>query len=194
MVARMDQAAANQSQFTPRRSSSSGSPFRWPGFDPIVARMPRLTRAARTNSKKGVIDDQRESVEALRRRMQAVRKVGTRPELRTAALLRQLQMRFARNVSSLPGRPDFANQSQGLVVFVHGCFWHRHDCARATIPASNRDFWLRKFAKNLARDRASVRELQRMGFSTTTIWECEISSTRLVKQRLRALFRRAKAR
>jgi DNA mismatch endonuclease (patch repair protein) len=107
-------------------------------------------------------------------RMSAVRHHGTAPELVVRRLLKERNVRFRTDVRTLPGRPDLANQTRGFAIFVHGCFWHRHpDCPRATMPASNVEFWAAKFQRTVARDRAAVRELRRRGFAVLVIWECE---------------------
>ena len=114
-------------------------------------------------------------IDALRSEiMRRVRRNETGAENTVAAALRKLGIRFRRNVRSLPGTPDFANKRQCWIVFVHGCFWHRHrNCARATTPKHNRPFWLEKFAANEKRDRRNSRTLRSMGFHVYTIWECE---------------------
>jgi DNA mismatch endonuclease, patch repair protein len=87
--------------------------------------------------------------------------------------------RFRVHNRGLPGSPDIANRSRKWVVFVHGCFWHRHaGCSRATTPRRNRDFWLAKFDANLARDERSVKALRLRGWKVVTIWECEVSTAR----------------
>lgn len=105
--------------------------------------------------------------------MAKVRQSRTRPEERVASALRALGIAYRRNVKSLPGKPDFANQRRGWVIQVHGCFWHQHDCKRGTIPAHNRDAWLAKFAANKKRDLLVEAQLTARGFRVLTIWECE---------------------
>ena len=85
----------------------------------------------------------------------------------------------------LPGSPDLANRSQRWVVFVHGCFWHRHaNCARSTVPTRNRDFWLAKFRANRRRDRRVVSELEQAGYTVALVWECEARQPALLRRRL----------
>lgn len=117
--------------------------------------------------------------------MSGVRQAKTAPEEAVAAWLREHQLRYRRNVRTLPGRPDFANQRAGFAIFVHGCFWHRHPgCPRATTPTRNRDFWMDKFAANVARDTSRRAELERAGLRTITIWGCEAEDSRLLDERL----------
>lgn len=120
--------------------------------------------------------------------MRRVRREGTRGEEQVARALRALGIRFRRNVKSLPGSPDFANQARRWAVFVHGCFWHRHEaCLRATTPTRNRDFWLDKFQANKKRDRKKARLLRGMGFSVLTIWECQVQERSNIDRRLARL-------
>lgn len=99
---------------------------------------------------------------------------GTAPELRVGSVLRELGLVMRRNVPGLPGKPDFANQSKKLAIFVHGCFWHRHPgCPRTTTPKSNAWWWADKFRNNVIRDRRKEQELRDLGIEVLTIWECE---------------------
>lgn len=120
--------------------------------------------------------------------MQRVRQKGTKAEDEVAVILRQLGLRFRRNVKSLPGSPDFANKTHQWAIFVHGCFWHRHEgCRRTTTPTRNREFWMAKFAANVARDKVKARLLRTMGFRVVTIWECETRDPVRVRRRLHRL-------
>jgi DNA mismatch endonuclease (patch repair protein) len=110
--------------------------------------------------------------------MGRVRQAKTAPEEAVAAWLQAHRIAYRRNVRTLPGRPDFANRRAGFAIFVHGCYWHRHPgCERTTTPTRNRDFWLDKFATNIARDVARSKELEQAGFQTVTVWECEAETT-----------------
>jgi DNA mismatch endonuclease (patch repair protein) len=74
----------------------------------------------------------------------------------------------------LPGKPDLVLPARRAVIFVHGCFWHGHDCARgARMPATNRDYWRGKIGRNMARDKASLAALKKLGWKPAVIWECE---------------------
>jgi DNA mismatch endonuclease (patch repair protein) len=123
--------------------------------------------------------------------MRRIRRSGTAAEEEVAIVLRALGLRYRRNVRTLPGSPDFANRSRGWVIFVHGCFWHRHKgCVRTTTPTRNRDFWLDKFRSNIKRDRRKTRLLRRMGFSVLTVWECEVHNRPGLVRRFSRLARR----
>jgi len=120
--------------------------------------------------------------------MRRVRRQGTKAEQAVAAALRGLGVHFRRNVKTLPGSPDFVNRSHRWVVFVHGCFWHRHrNCVRTTTPKRNRKFWLDKFSANEQRDRKKALVLRAMGFDVLTVWECETGDRRKLSRRLEKL-------
>jgi DNA mismatch endonuclease, patch repair protein len=120
--------------------------------------------------------------------MRRVRQHGTEAEEAVASVLRKFGLRFRRNVRVLPGSPDFANQTRRWAVFVHGCFWHRHQgCVRTTTPTRNREFWLDKFEKNVIRDRRKARLLRRMGYRVVTVWECEVANEARLRRRFARL-------
>lgn len=107
-------------------------------------------------------------------RMARIRQKGTKIETAVAVVLRDLGVYYRKNVRKLPGSPDFANRSKRWAIFVHGCFWHHHvGCRKATIPKSNRRFWLNKFRENKRRDARSVRLLRQDGYRVVVIWECQ---------------------
>jgi DNA mismatch endonuclease (patch repair protein) len=110
-------------------------------------------------------------------RMALVRQKGTRPELVVRSALAALGHRFRLDNRSLEGSPDIANQSRRWVVFVHGCFWHRHGCKATTTPTRNREFWEAKFLRNVARDRRAIEALQARGYTVVVVWECETKRT-----------------
>ena len=117
--------------------------------------------------------------------MAQVRARDTKPELIVRRLAHSLGYRY-RLYGQLPGRPDMVFSSRRKVLFVHGCFWHRHkNCRRTTTPAVNREFWLAKFKANVRRDHRNVRELERAGWGVIVIWQCETSHRRELADRLR---------
>ncbi len=111
-------------------------------------------------------------------RMGSIRSKKTKPERMIAAILVKLGVKFSCNVRTLPGTPDFVIQGTKKIIFVHGCFWHRHGCKKSSTPKTNTDFWIRKFAKNVRRDRAVVARLRRSGWSVLTLWECKLCDSR----------------
>jgi DNA mismatch endonuclease (patch repair protein) len=121
-------------------------------------------------------------------RMSRISPSGTRPELLIRRILRSIGVRYALNRMDLPGRPDIVVPSQGLAIFVHGCFWHRHSCRRGrSEPLRNRNLWMEKLERNATRDRANVRALHRIGWRVLTIWECQLKAPRTSRRLERAL-------
>lgn len=120
--------------------------------------------------------------------MARVRQKRTAPELAVARFLAANRVRYRFNVSTLPGTPDLANQARRFAIFVHGCFWHRHrGCARATLPKTNRAFWMAKFAANVRRDRRKGVDLKKLGYRVGVIWECETEDPIALRRILRQL-------
>ena len=86
--------------------------------------------------------------------------------------------RFRKNDKRYPGKPDVVLPKYRTVIFVNGCFWHRHDgCKYATTPKTNTEFWMEKFNKNVANDKLHIKQLQDMGWRVITIWECELKDS-----------------
>jgi DNA mismatch endonuclease (patch repair protein) len=127
--------------------------------------------------------------DASSRRMGAIRKQHTEPELQVRRRLHSLGFRFRLHRRELPGTPDIVLPRHRAVIFVHGCFWHRHEgCRLATMPKSNEAFWQAKFDANLARDLRNQRDLSELGWSSHVIWECETRDSGLLRDRLILLF------
>jgi DNA mismatch endonuclease (patch repair protein) len=121
-------------------------------------------------------------------RLGRIRQHGTSAELTVRKLLHALGRRFRVNNRDLPGSPDIANRTRKWVVFVHGCFWHRHaDCKRSTTPSRNRDFWLQKFDANVARDARVQAALRDRGYRVIVVWECETEDVSRLRKLRRAL-------
>lgn len=84
--------------------------------------------------------------------------------------------RYRKNVSTLPGKPDIVLNSYNTVIFIHGCFWHRHpDCKDATLPKTRTEFWKLKFEKNVSNDSKNREKLEKLGYQVLVLWECEIN-------------------
>lgn len=121
--------------------------------------------------------------------MAKIRGAHTQPERRVRSLLHSLGLRFRLHQAALPGRPDIVLRRHGTVVFVHGCFWHRHAaCRGATTPKTNRGFWQRKFRANVRRDAGNQRDLRAAGWRVVVVWECELARPKRLAARLRRLF------
>lgn len=111
------------------------------------------------------------------RRMAAIRSANTAPELALRRELHLLGLRFTLNNKKLPGKPDLVFPRHRAVVFVHGCFWHRHaGCSIATTPKSNTPYWQEKFDRNVARDARVIAELEQLGWRVMIAWECGLQS------------------
>lgn len=115
------------------------------------------------------------------RMMSGIRGKDTKPERVVRSFLHRVGLRF-RLHADLPGKPDLVFPRYSTVVLVHGCFWHRHEnCRYATTPASNAEFWAKKFAANASRDERVKRQLEGLGWRVLVIWSCELDEHRLAK-------------
>ena len=109
----------------------------------------------------------------------------TKPELAVRSLVHALSYRYRLHVASLPGKPDLVFPGRRKIIFVHGCFWHRHArCRYSTSPKTRSDFWQEKFCTNIARDRRTRRELKKLGWSILTVWQCELKKRLKVEVRI----------
>lgn len=126
-----------------------------------------------------------ESPETRRRIMQAVKSKDTAPEMLVRRLLHSRGYRYRLHRKDLPGCPDLVFVSRCKLIFVHGCFWHGHNCERgARIPKSNVEYWSAKIERNRARDRSAVIALSDAGWSVLVIWECNLRRTDTLIQKL----------
>lgn len=114
------------------------------------------------------------------RMMAAVKGKNTKPELAIRSALHRLGFRFRLHRKDLPGKPDLVFTSRNAVIFVHGCFWHGHDCHLFRWPKSREDFWHEKIHRNIERDRNQREALVNAGWRIGTVWECALKGkTRL---------------
>lgn len=112
---------------------------------------------------------------ATRSRMMAgIRSKDTRPEMMVRKGLHKLGLRYRLHVRNLPGKPDLVFPSHNAVIFIHGCFWHSHDCHLFKVPDSRRDFWIRKLDRNKEVDLRSVKALREKNWRVAMIWECAV--------------------
>ena len=110
--------------------------------------------------------------------MSRIRGVDTSIEVMVRKYLFSNGFRYRKNVKDLPGKPDIVLPKYKTVIFVHGCFWHRHEgCKYATTPSSNSEYWQTKFSRNIENDKKHVQELNNLGWKVITIWECEIKKS-----------------
>ena len=118
--------------------------------------------------------------------MRAVGRRDTRPELRVRRALHSMGYRFRLHRKDLPGTPDIVLPKYRTCIFVHGCFWHRHEgCKKATTPKSNESFWQEKFARNVLRDEENRRALEALGWNVVIVWECETERAETLFKTLR---------
>lgn len=120
------------------------------------------------------------------RMMASIPQKDTKPEVVVRRLVHSLGYRFRLHRRDLPGTPDIVLPRLRKVIFVHGCFWHRHGCRKTTTPASNVEFWADKFDANRARDRRAVRLLRRDGWECFVVWECQTKRLNWLQERLAA--------
>ena len=119
--------------------------------------------------------------------MRAVKSRDTTPELTVRALLRRFAPFYRLHRKDVAGNPDIAYPGRKRAIFVHGCFWHGHDCARgARMPKANAAYWRAKIGGNRARDAANVAKLRGAGWDALTVWECELKDLDTLERRLRA--------
>jgi DNA mismatch endonuclease (patch repair protein) len=118
--------------------------------------------------------------------MSLVKSKNTVPELAVRKLVFSMGHRYRIHGAGLPGKPDLVFSRKKKVIFVHGCFWHRHDdCKKTTTPASNTEYWLPKFAKTIERDRQALESLRELGWRILVVWECELKDTAALAEKLR---------
>jgi DNA mismatch endonuclease, patch repair protein len=109
--------------------------------------------------------------------MSRIKGRNTGPEVRLRSLLHRAGFRFRLHAKELPGKPDIVLPKYRAAIFVHGCFWHRHEgCRNATTPSTRTEFWQSKFDSNVSRDERNRTSLQAAGWTVFTVWECELKS------------------
>ena len=119
--------------------------------------------------------------------MATVRSKNTKPEKKVRSILHAMGYRFRLHGGDLPGTPDIVFKSRRKAIFVHGCFWHRHDerdCKLTRTPKSRQAFWTAKFEQNVARDKANQSKLNDLGWRFLVVWECEIAHKEQTKNKL----------
>ena len=127
--------------------------------------------------------------------MSAVRGKHTAPEILVRKAAHKLGLRFRLHSRLLPGRPDLVMARWNTVVFVNGCFWHRHPgCKRTTTPKSNAAFWKKKFRENVRRDAANYARLTELGWRIVVLWQCQVRSLDMATAALKPHFRAKKKR
>ena len=126
--------------------------------------------------------------------MSRVRNKNTQAELVVRSILHRLGFRFRLHRRDLPGSPDIVLPKYNSVVFVHGCFWHGHDCPRGKLPIKNREFWEAKINRNIGRDRAALWQLSELGWRSIVVWSCRLTSQVKITELGHDLYRELKTR
>ena len=116
--------------------------------------------------------------------MSLVRAKDTKPELFVRRLVHSMGYRYRLHNKMLPGKPDLTFKSKRKVIFVHGCFWHLHDCGTYNLPKSRREFWLPKLEKNASRDEENKVKLREMGYQVLEIWSCQLKDVDALRVRI----------
>lgn len=112
--------------------------------------------------------------------MASIKSSETKPEKLVRSYLHRHGFRFRKNVKDLPGKPDIVLPKYRTVVFVHGCFWHQHKgCRLASRPKTNTEYWKRKLARNIERDKEATQKLREAGWNVAVVWECEVDDRHL---------------
>lgn len=126
-----------------------------------------------------------ETAEDRSRIMRAVKSRNTRPEMTVRRMVHGMGYRYRLHREDLPGKPDMVFPSRRKVIFIHGCFWHGHACARgARIPKTNREYWMKKIERNRNRDHKACSALKAKDWGSLSIWECELKDLDKVQQRI----------
>lgn len=117
------------------------------------------------------------TIEQRQLNMRSIKSKDTKPEIILRKALFAEGFRYRLHRKDLPGKPDLVFPRYNAVIFVHGCFWHRHGCKYTSTPSTRVDFWEKKFRENVERDRKNVDELMQMGWRVYIVWECAIKKT-----------------
>jgi DNA mismatch endonuclease, patch repair protein len=151
-----------------RSCVSGGMRYDSRGHDNSHGPMDTLTRAERS------------------KRMALIRSKNTKPEVLVRKIAHSCGYRFRSHVSDLPGKPDLVFPRRKKVIFVHGCFWHRHPgCALARLPKSKLRFWIPKLTENRRRDLRNIARLRRANWSVSVVWECQLKNPASLERKIR---------
>ena len=123
--------------------------------------------------------------------MAAIKSKNTKPEIKVRKVLHSMGYRFRLHSKDLPGSPDIVLPKYKTVIFVHGCFWHRHqNCKYASNPKTRREFWEKKFKENIERDKKTLEKLKNLGWKTNIVWECEVKNREILILKLEEILRK----
>ena len=118
--------------------------------------------------------------------MRRIRSRDMKPEMTVRRLVHGMGYRYRLSKKTLPGKPDLVFGPRRAVIFVHGCFWHQHDCRDGRVPSSNSEYWSKKLARNIERDAQVQAELERLGWRVLTVWECETRDPAALEAQIRS--------
>ena len=118
--------------------------------------------------------------------MSRIRSKNNAPEEKVRKFLFSKGFRYRKNDKKLPGCPDTVLPRYKTVIFVNGCFWHKHNCKRFVWPASNEEYWKKKILRNVERDKTNITELKELGWKVLVVWECELKKA-TINERLEML-------
>ena len=119
--------------------------------------------------------------------MSHIRSTNSKPEEIVRKYLFSKGLRYRKNVRTLPGKPDIVLRKYKTIIFVNGCFWHKHVCGRFVMPSSNIEYWTKKINRNVERDKSNTEQLEAQGWRVLTIWECQLKK-KSADDNLRALY------
>ena len=123
------------------------------------------------------------------RNMSAIKSKNTKPEIKVRKVLHSMGYRFRLHSKNLPGSPDIVLPKSKTIIFVHGCFWHRHEnCKYATTPKTRQEFWNKKFKKNIERDLEIQENIKNIEWRSVVIWECETKNIDYLKEKIIDVF------
>ncbi|MFH0883188.1 MAG: very short patch repair endonuclease [bacterium] len=130
------------------------------------------------------------SIQDRKKAMSSVSSENTSIEKEVRSILWRQGFRYRVNVVDLPGKPDIANKTQKIAIFVHGCFWHGHDCKHGkNRPKTNKKYWNEKINRNRTRDEENIKKLKELGYCVIIVWECELRNIKEVERRLLDTFK-----
>ncbi len=123
------------------------------------------------------------------RNMSAIKSKNTKPEIKVRKVLHSMGYRFRLHSKDLPGSPDIVLPKYKTVIFVHGCFWHRHqNCKYASTPKTRQEFWNKKFNENINRDKINQENLSSKGWKIIIVWECETKNIENLRDKIIDVF------
>lgn len=119
--------------------------------------------------------------------MSRIRSTNTKPEEKVRKYLFAKGFRYRKNVKSLPGHPDIVIPKYRTIIFVNGCFWHKHDCPRFVWPSSNEEYWSNKIQRNVERDITNHKLLKEAGWNVLIVWECQLKRSVFEEEMLKLI-------